>query len=183
MDRPDSTTARYNRLSITLHWFMVLLLVAVYLCIELRGLFPKGSDPREALKAWHFMLGLSVLVFVLPRLGARFAAPPPGITPAPARWTQLSAGVLHFALYLLMIGMPLSGWLILSAAGKPIPFFGLELPALIAKSKDLSKAIETVHETAGDAGYFLAGLHTAVALYHHYIVRDNTLVRMLSGRK
>ena len=183
MNRPDGTTARYNRLSIALHWFMVLLLVAVYSCIELRELFPKGSDPREALKTWHFMLGLSVLVFVMPRLGARFAAAPPGITPPPARWTQLSAGVLHFALYLLMIGMPLSGWLILSAAGKPIPFFGFELPALVAESKDLSKAIEEWHETGGDAGYFLAGLHAAAALYHHFIVRDNTLVRMLPGRK
>lgn len=183
MDWLNSTADRYSRLSITLHWLMVLLLVAVYSCIELRELYPKGSDPREALKVWHYMLGLSVLVFVVLRLYARLAAPPPDVRPAPPRWAGLSAAIMHLALYLLMFGMPLSGWLILSAAGKPIPFFGLELPALLGEDKELAKAIEELHETGGDAGYFFAGLHAAAALYHHYLVRDNTLVRMLPGRR
>jgi len=52
---------RYGTLSIGLHWSMLLLLVVVYACIELREFFPKGSDLREALKTWHFMLGLAVL--------------------------------------------------------------------------------------------------------------------------
>jgi cytochrome b561 len=78
-----------------------------------------------------------------------------------------------------MIGMPLAGWLILSSAGKPVPFFGLELPALIAENKDLSKQIKEIHETVGQLGYFLIGLHALAALFHHYILRDNTLYRML----
>ncbi|HUX31865.1 MAG TPA: cytochrome b/b6 domain-containing protein, partial [Thiobacillus sp.] len=71
----------------------------------------------------------------------------------------------------------------LSAAGKPIPFFGLELPALIGENKDLGKQIKEVHEFVGTTGYFLIGLHTVAALYHHYIKHDNTLTRMLPGRK
>ncbi|MGZ5000644.1 MAG: cytochrome B, partial [Methylomonas sp.] len=54
----------YTPLQIGLHWLMFVLLVAVYACIELKGLFPKGSDPREALKVWHSMLGLCVILLV-----------------------------------------------------------------------------------------------------------------------
>ena len=89
---------------------------------------------------------------------------------------------MHVALYTLMVGMPLAGWLLLSAEGKPIPFFGLHLSALIGKSKYLADLIEEIHETGGTMGYFLIGLHTAAALYHHYFVRDNTLRRMLPNR-
>jgi cytochrome b561 len=173
---------RYGSLSIGLHWLMLLLLVAVYACIELREFYPKGSDPREALKAWHFMLGLLVLVFVALRVLAHISGPVPRIDPAPPRWQSLTATAMHVALYVLMIGMPIAGWLILSAEGKPIPFFGLQLPALVAENKDLAKVIQEIHETGGTVGYILVGLHAAAALFHHYFVRDNTLRRILPGR-
>lgn len=177
-----NTEHRYGYLSIGLHWLMLILLVAVYASIELREFFPKGSDPRTALKALHFMLGLSVLGFALLRLGARLSGPTPRIEPEPGSWQKLSAHLMHIALYVLLIGMPLLGWLMLSAAGKPVPFFGLQLPALIGENKDLAKQIEGMHEIVGTAGYFLIGLHAAAALFHHYIKRDNTLGRMLPRR-
>lgn len=59
---------RYSPISIAMHWLMLLLIVAVYACIELREFYPKGSDPREALKMWHFMLGLSVWILIWVRL-------------------------------------------------------------------------------------------------------------------
>lgn len=176
----QNTELRYGYLSIGLHWLMLILLVAVYASIELREFFPKGSDPRTALKALHFMLGLSVLGFALLRLGVRLSGPTPRIEPG--SWQGLLAKFVHIALYVLMIGMPLLGWLMLSAAGKPIPFFGLQLPALIGENKDLAKQIEEIHEIIGTAGYFLIGLHAAAALFHHYIKHDNTLRRMLPRR-
>lgn len=176
-----NTTDRYGALSIGFHWLMLLLLIAVFACIELRELFPKGSDPRETIKAWHYMLGLSVLALVLLRLAVRIIGPSPGIEPNPPKWQKLFAGIMHLALYAFMVGMPLAGWLVLSAAGKPIPFFGLHLPALISENKPLAKSIAELHKTAGTVGYFLIGLHAAAALFHHYIVRDNTLRKMLPG--
>lgn len=170
---------RYNSLSIGIHWLMLLLLVAVYASMELRGLFPKGSDPRDAMKLWHFMLGLSVLGLVLIRLTVRVSSKTPEIQPAPPKWQARSATALHIALYALMIGMPLLGWLTLSASGKPIPFYGLQLPALISENKDLGKQIKEIHETFGTVGYFLIGLHATAAMFHHYVVRDNALRRML----
>lgn len=178
-----NTSIRYGSLSIGIHWLMLLLFIAVYASIELRGIFPKGSDPREAMKTWHNMLGMLVFVLVWLRIAARFSGPRPDIQPAPPGWQELSAKLLHLALYALMIVMPLTGWLVLNASGKPVPFFGLELPVLIGEDKHLAKAIEEIHETIGEAGYFLIGLHTLAALYHHYVMRDNTLLRMLPARK
>ena len=161
---------------------MLLLLAAVYACIELRESYPKGSDLREALKTWHYMLGLSVFVLVWVRLAFRFLGPTPRIEPESPSWQMLIAKFMYLALYVLIIGMPLLGWLILSAEGDPIPFFGLQLPALIGQNKELVETLEEIHETAGTVGYFLIGLHAAAALFHHYIKRDNTLLRMLPER-
>jgi superoxide oxidase len=174
---------RYGSLSIALHWLMVLLIAAVYVCMELRENFPKGSDLREGLKAWHFMLGLSVLVLVAVRVAARLAGTLPQVHPDLPRRQVLLARAMHLALYALMIGMPLLGWLTLSAEGKEIPFFGFHLPALII-GKDASVAdwAKEIHEAGGTIGYFLIGLHAVAALYHHYVAGDDTLRRMLPGR-
>ena len=169
----------YNKLIIALHWLMAVLMVSVYAFIEFRELFPKGSDPRETMKAVHFMLGLAVLLLVLPRLIARFLGTMPSIIPEPPAWQHSAANVTHLALYLFMILMPVLGWLVLSAAGKPIPFFGLQLPALIGENKELAKFLKEIHETVGELGYYLIGLHVLAALYHHYFQHDNTLSRML----
>lgn len=177
-----SSTERYGSLSIGLHWFMLLLLVAVYACIELRGYFPKGSDPRAALKSWHYMLGLSVFVLAALRFVVNMTSVVPRIEPSPPGWQMVSAKLLHLALYALMFAMPLAGWVLLSAEGDPIPFFGLQLPALVGENKGLAELVKEIHETVGTVGYFLIGLHAAAALFHHYIVGDNTLRRMLPER-
>lgn len=177
-----NTMQRYGPLSIWLHWLILILLVAVYAIIELRVEFPKGSDTREMLKTWHFMLGLSVFVLVWIRLVANTMGVTPRIEPEPPRWQALLAKSMHLALYALMIAMPLAGWLLLSAKGDPIPFFGLHLPALIAANETLADTLKEIHETGGTIGYFLIGLHAAAALFHHYVTRDNTLLRMLPKR-
>lgn len=177
-----NTTERFGSLSIGLHWAMAILIAAVFATIELRELFPKGSDPREMLKSWHFMLGLLVFLLVMLRIGVRLSNPTPAIVPEPSKWQKLAASGAHGLLYLFMFFLPLAGWLILSAKGKPVPFFGLELPPLIGANKDLAHSIEEIHEFIGTAGYYLIGLHASAALFHHYFVKDNTLLRMLPHR-
>ena len=173
---------RFSSLSITLHWVMVLLISAVYATILLRENYPKGSDIREGLKTWHFMLGLAVLALVIIRLLARLSQRTPPITPEPPAWQALLAKATHLALYAFMLVMPLAGWVILSASGKPIPFFGLELPPLTGQNEGLTKQVKGWHETTGTIGYFLIGIHALAALFHHYVVKDDTLRRMLPGR-
>lgn len=174
-----NSQTHYGKISIILHWGMVFLFIAIYATIELREIYPKGSDPREAMKVWHFMLGLLALVLVSLRLYFKFSTPTPIIKPKPKQWQMISAKLGHFALYALMLGMPILGWVILSAAGKPIPFFGLELPALVAKNKSLASSLKELHETIGVLGYYLIGIHAVAALFHHYVLKDNTLTRML----
>jgi cytochrome b561 len=174
-----SSPSRYGWLSAALHWFMLLLLIAVYASMELRDFYPKGSAPREAMKTWHFMLGLSVLALAMLRLAVQRIGPVPAISPRPSKWMATSAGLMKVALYLFMIGMPLLGWLLLSAKGTPIPFFGLQLVPLIDENRALAESIKEVHEALAAAGYFLIGAHAAAALYHHYLLRDDTLRRML----
>ena len=176
-----TTPNRYSAASVALHWLMLLLLVAVYAAIELREFYPKGSAPREALKTWHFMLGLSVFALVWLRVLARLFTPSPVALDEPA-WRRLIAKATHLALYALMIGMPVAGWIILSAEGKPIPFFGIALPALTARSDALAGQVEELHELGGTIGYWLVGLHAAASLFHHYVLRDGLLFRMLPSR-
>lgn len=168
---------RYARPSIVLHWLMVLLIIGVYAAIELREFWPRGTATREAFKTWHFMLGLSVFALVWLRIIARVI----WTAPAPvdgAAWRNALASATHFALYLLMIAMPAAGWLILSAEGEAIPFFGFELPPLVAANEALAKQVEELHELGGTIGYWLIGLHAAASLFHHYVLKDRVLTRM-----
>lgn len=177
---------RYHAASISLHWLMLGLFVTVYATIELRVLFDKGTALRETLKSLHFMFGLLMFFLVWLRIAMRTKYPAPRIEPAPPKWQEIAARLAHLTLYAIMIGMPLAGWLMLSASGKPIPFFGLELPALIGKNKELAGQIKEIHALVGTIGYYLIGTHAAAALFHHYIKRDHTLLSMLpklqSGR-
>ena len=173
---------RYSTVSSALHWMKLLMIVGVYAAIELREAFPKGSDPREAMKMWHFMLGLSVLALVWLRIAARLIWPAPKPDPQASAWRHLVARSTHLALYALMIGMPLAGWAILSAEGEVIPFFGMELPALIGANEALAEQVEEIHEIGGTIGYWLIGLHAAASLYHQLILRDRLVNRMLPAR-
>jgi cytochrome b561 len=173
---------RYGTLTITLHWLMLVLLAAVYACMELREIWPRGSDPRELIKTWHYMLGLSVFALVWVRIVARLAGTTPPIVPPIPAWQHWGAQATHGLLYLLMIALPLAGWTILSAEGEPVPFFGLTLPPLTGANEALAEQVEELHETGGTLGYWLIGLHAVAALFHHYVRRDNTLRRMLGSQ-
>jgi cytochrome b561 len=172
---PDFVRTRYGWPVIGLHWLTFLLILVVYATAELTDAFPKGSAGRANLRAGHEMLGLLVFGLVGLRLLMRGFSVAPAIQPAPPRWQALLAKAAHLALYGLMIVLPISGWLMLSAGGKPIPFFGWELPALVAPNKSLASAVKEVHEAIASTGYVLIGLHATAAFIHHYLLRDNTL--------
>jgi cytochrome b561 len=173
---------RYGRFSIVIHWSTLAILVAVYACIELREMYPRGSEIREALKTWHYMLGLTVFFLVWVRITARLIGKTPPIVPEVPRWQLMIATTVELALYGLMILLPVLGWVTLSAEGETIPFFGLQLPALVGANEALAERTEEVHETLATVGYFLIGLHALAALFHHYVQRDNALRRMMLSR-
>lgn len=178
-----NTTDRYGSLSIGMHWLMLLLLIGVYALINLHDVAPKGSELRADLKTWHSLLGVSVLALVALRLATRLlSGPAPRIDPAPSVWQERLAQAMHLALYAFMVGAPLLGWLAVSAKGDPVAAAGIQLPMLIGPDKALYRSLKEIHETIGTFGYYLIGLHAAAALVHHYVMRDNTLSRMLPAR-
>lgn len=174
-----NSTQRYGVISVVLHWLILFLFVAVYASIELRELFAKGSDIREALKTWHFMLGLLILILLYPRWLSMSKGHFPKIAPEPPSWQKQWSRAMHLSLYGLMLIMPLTGWLLLSAEAKPIVFFGLSLPALIPENKSVADWSKDLHEFIGSLGYWLIALHTVAALLHHFWLQDNTLRRLL----
>lgn len=181
--RPSTLPDRYSRLSRLLHWLMLVVIALLVFFVETRIFFERGTPERAFFRAAHFSLGLLVLALVTVRLLARLRGVTPPIVPAPPAWQLAAAHATHALLYLIMFGMPLAGWFILSLRGDPIPFFGLvELPPLVAPDEALAKVIRGWHGDIGRVFYGLIGLHAAAALFHHHKLGDNTLRRMLPGR-
>ena len=174
-------TPRYARLSMILHWLMLALFVGVYGCIEIKGLLPRGHALKGLFLGAHALFGIAIFLLVWLRLLGRLMPRPP-IMPRPPAWQTGASHLMHLALYGLMIVTPLLAWLMLNAAGKPIPYFEFSLPTLVAVDPDLARQFKHWHEWLGSAGYWLIGLHAAAGLFHHYWVRDSTLVRMLPKR-
>ena len=174
----QTASQHYSTPSIAMHWAMVLLFVAVYALINVAEGFEKGSAERQMARDWHFTFGLLIFALVWVRIALRVLCTTPPIQPAPSALMEKLAKAGHLALYALMVVLPVVGWLVLSARGKSIPFFGLELPALIASDKALGGQLKELHELGGNVGYFLIGGHAITALLHHYAWKDNTLRRV-----
>lgn len=172
------TEDRYGALSVALHWGMFVLLTAVVAFMELREFFPKGSVPRETMKSLHYMLGILVLPLAVVRLAARLGGTTP-VAPATAPgWQGPLAALVKFGLYAVMLGMPLVGWMLLSAEGETLVVLGWELAPLTGRNETLSRYAEDLHEAGATLAYILLGLHVLGALYHHFVLRDGTLRRM-----
>ena len=163
-----------------MHWLTLALLIVIYSLVELKGVFPKGSNARNAMQAWHELFGISVIVVVLLRMGLRrLYGQEPGITPIPPVWQTKLAHTMHWVLYIFLLAMPVLGWFILSAKNHLELPLGIHLLPLVAPNKSLAGILQDIHETLGNIGYYLIGLHAIAALYHHYWRCDNTLRRML----
>lgn len=177
-----NTEQRYGSLSMALHWLTLLLIIAVYCLMEFREIFPRGSAGRELMKEGHFIAGITILTIVMARVLVRLGSPSPQIIPRSSAFMHALARIAHLVLYGFLILTPLLGWLTLNAGGKPVPFFGVELPTLIAQHDGWKGTIKEFHETLANLGYGLIFLHVAAALYHHHVLKDNALTNMLPKR-
>lgn len=177
-----NTKQRYGSLSIALHWVMLLLFIGVYACIECADFYPDKSDMHRQLMRLHFSFGLSIFLLVCLRLVARFMGQTPEIVPAIPAWQKWLSTLVHIALYLFMIAMPVAGYTGRMLAGRETSLFGIPLPIFLNVNKDLAENIFDLHSLIGNVFYYVIALHAAAALFHHYLKRDNTLTRMLPKR-
>ncbi len=169
------TTARL------LHWSIALLIIGLVAVGLLMQELP-NSLFKLKVYAWHKSFGITVLLLVVIRLGWRLVDSRPAYPASLPRWQKRLSSLAHGLMYLLMIGMPLSGWLYNSAANFPLRWFGLlSLPALAGPDPELKQLARALHEY----GFYVLGalftVHVGAALHHHFIKRDATLARMLPG--
>jgi cytochrome b561 len=170
---------RWGAVSQGFHWLIVLLLLAQGTVGLLMGDMARGPD-KIAVFAFHKSVGISILALALARLLWRLDAGRPAPVPGMPTWQERMASLTHGALYLLLFAVPISGWVMNSAAGFPLQWFGLfNLPSIAAHDHDLHEFTEDLHEWLFWALVALAAAHAAAAAYHHLFQRDATLVRML----
>ena len=95
------------------------------------------------------------------------------------KWQTLFAKGIHIALVLTMLIMPVLGCLILISEAKDVTVLGFDLPQLWAKDKSLAHDLEEAHETLGNVFLVLVFVHAAAAIWHHHVLKDDTLTKML----
>jgi cytochrome b561 len=174
-DRP----ARYGGLAILLHWLTLLLVILIYLTIELHELIPRENRLRGALEDWHGYLGFVLLPLAIVRLLNVRRKPAPPVTPALSAWQATLTRWMQNYLYVLIICMPLSGWIFFSADGAMINVWAFPLPAIAPENQGLAQLAERIHVLLGLSGYVFITAHALAALFHHYVVRDDILTRIL----
>jgi cytochrome b561 len=142
------------------------------------------SPDKLRLYSYHKWIGITVLLLVAVRVSWRLSHVPPPLPASVAAWQRQASAVVHGLLYLLMIAIPLSGWLMSSAKGFQTVWFGvLPLPDLIGKDKALGDQLAEVHKILNFTLLALVVLHVGAALQHHFIEHQPFLQRMGWGKK
>jgi len=184
---------RYGTIAMTLHWLIALLIVSnVVIGFTFANLMSRDDPGFFDIVQTHKSIGLTVLVLSLLRLAWRLANPIPALPPMSQSLKVLARGS-HYLFYALMIGVPLVGWLMISASstGAPTMWFGLfpvpsfeflsSLPR--AQRAPLHQNLETLHGVLAYGATALLVLHVAAALYHQVSRHDDVLRRMWFGTK
>lgn len=169
----------YTRTAVALHWLVAVLIVGTF-CVGLYMHDLPLSPQKLKIYSWHKWAGVTIFMLALVRVVWRLGHRPPDLPSAMPAWQQMAAHGLHIALYLLMLAVPLTGWLMSSAKGFQTVWFGvLPLPDLLGKDKELGDLLQTVHMSLNFLFAGLVGAHAAAAVKHHLVDRDDVLVRML----
>ena len=178
-----STVLRYPTPAIVLHWLVALLIfVAFPLGVYMHEL-PVSPDKLK-LYSYHKWIGITILMLASARVMWRTTYTPPPLPASMAQWQHRVTHIVHGLLYVLILVIPLSGWLMSSAKGFQTVWFGvLPLPDLVGKNKALGELLAGVHQVLNFSLLVLVFLHVAAALKHHFIERQPFLQRMSLGKK
>lgn len=175
--------ARYTRTAIALHWLIALGLIGTFALGFYMADLPLSPNKLK-LYSWHKWAGITLLALAVIRLAWRLVNRPPEFPQSMGVSARLTAHAGHGLLYVLMLGIPLSGWIMSSAQGFPVVWFGiLPLPDLVEKSKELGELMKNVHVWLNYMMLFAVTGHMAAAFYHQFYKKDRTLERMLPEKR
>lgn len=175
----NNTQDHYGTVAILLHWGIAIVIIGLLA----EGLYMVGlpvSLQKLQLYGWHKEYGFLVLALASLRLGWRLGNQTPALPVTLPSWQKFAARSVHWAFYGFMFAMPLTGWIITSAAGLPASFFGwFVLPNLVAPDPNLQKIATQIHQWLGYGLIATICMHMGAALEHHFIRKDNVLKGML----
>lgn len=167
-----------------LHWITALAVLGLLgVGLWMTGL-PLGLLKLEVY-GWHKWIGLTVLVLTMVRLWWRWRHPPPPLPGALPTWERRAAHAAHWALFFLLLAMPISGWLMNSAAGVGLYWFGyVPIPDLVPRDPALFETLRTVHRVLSRLLMAVVALHVGAVVYHDVLRRDGIFRRIwLSGER
>jgi cytochrome b561 len=178
---------RYGAVAVGLHWLVALLIAGMIgLGFAMVRYFeaPAELATKFTLYQWHKSFGITILALALLRLGWRQLNPVPPLPGTLRPWERVLARGTHAALYGLLLATPLAGWVMASASSLPTgEVFGLfTLPALVGSDEAMYGIAREVHEILAWSLVAVVALHVAGALKHHFVLKDDVLLRMLPVR-
>ncbi len=165
------------------HWWTVALIVIqlpLGVIMVKYGETTNFASPTGQMYDAHKLLGMLILLFVIARLAYRVLHGAPGDEPTLEPWQRIVSHITHWAIYALLLIVPLLGWLATSAYG-PFRPFGIPLPGLLSENQDLAKTLYGMHEAAAKILLLLLFMHVGAALFHYVIRKDGVLNRMWPG--
>jgi cytochrome b561 len=173
-----NTTSEWGSLARLLHWIIAVLVVLQFVLAWTADEMPEDSPQQLTLIARHISFGITLLALAAVRILWRFGTPTPA-PPAGARgWETKLAHATLGSLYLLLLAIPISGYLMTAAHGDPVAWFGVQLLSLVSKDAAIGRPAHEAHEILGWVLLVLVGLHVLAALKHHFIARNDVLRRM-----
>jgi cytochrome b561 len=174
----DGTT--YDNVSIWLHWATALLVVVQFALAQTWGWFAKPI--HEFMEDTHMSFGVVLTAVIVARIVWRLM-PGHQVEAITSGWVGLASKGVHYLLYLLLVSEAALGFAFRWGAGRPMEFFGLGIPPLIGEiARPDRRFLRELHEWIGWAIIVIALLHALAALYHHYVIKDRVLVRILPRR-
>ena len=169
--------SRYSKVAIFLHWTIALLIISNVIGALLAD---QVSRPLAgAIMSLHKSIGLTILTLSVIRLGWRLTHGFPSLPQSTPAWDAVLARATHVTFYILMIGVPLAGWTMVSAGDRPLEWFGLFDWPKLPISEQTGELAHDAHELLAFTTVGILVLHVAGALKHHLIDSDDVLARML----
>ena len=168
----------YTPIAKSLHWLMAVMILGLLALGLYMHELPLSPQKLE-LYSWHKWFGVTVFLLVWLRLAWRLTHRPPALPATLSPGMRLAAHAGHGLLYGLMIAIPLSGWLMSSAKGFQTVWFGvLPIPDLLGRDRELGDLLQQVHKLLNLLLMLTLAGHVLAALWHHFVLRDDTLRRM-----
>lgn len=178
-----NSSESYGSVAKAMHWVVAALMLTAWVLGTFGDDLPQGSA-RSAGLFVHISAGLAILGLMLVRLLWRIGNPPP--LPEHTifgRWAERAGVMMHYVLYALVLAVIILGIAVQFARGNALPVFAwFEIASPWSPDRAFARSLKEIHEVLANGLMILVGLHTAAALFHHWVLRDRTLLRMLPWR-